>query len=298
MGDSEHRTKNIWECPLRIKERIVEDEWSAAVRQRTKEDNQKALESAQNAVKDISKKTEKEWNKLKDMDNPPHCIIKTVDALCVLMGHDLLNWTEAMDLIVRYDILQVTPPMMAEFDEIFPYSSDWKTSFEAVNKESKKLGLIHRWIEALSRVLHLDQESKREIRAMKVRERLLKRWGIPEIMDKMEELGHRDSSQWSVIPRIDWSDPKKLGMDQEQIEKWDRGLKQFDKEQEDSKKAEKEKEKRTQKKEDERRKKEANDRILSGIKKEAENALQQATKPFPTSDVEEKGYWNTLKEID
>merc|ERR1712130_867749 len=37
--DSEHRTKNIWECPLRIKERIVEDEWSAAVRQRTKEDN-------------------------------------------------------------------------------------------------------------------------------------------------------------------------------------------------------------------------------------------------------------------
>merc|ERR1712130_960992 len=44
----ENKTRNIWECPLRIKERIVEDERSAAVRQRIKKENQKALEIAQN----------------------------------------------------------------------------------------------------------------------------------------------------------------------------------------------------------------------------------------------------------
>merc|ERR1712217_66952 len=108
---------------------------------------------------------------------------------------------------------------------------------KAVLKEAKEA------LKLASENVNEDQSYWNPIKSIKKRKRLLKRWGIPEVLDKIEALGHLDPSKWSDISDDDLRKKEKLEMNEEQIGKWKTGLKQFEKEQKELKTTEEQMEK-------------------------------------------------------
>merc|ERR1711994_1016492 len=98
--------------------------------------------------------------------------------------------------------------MIQELDEMF--CADWDWTLDAVNECSTEAGCLYKWIIAIHRSIHLEDEVAKERKAEQERAKLLKKRKLAKFASRLEETGYHDSSKWHEI--TDEELKEKLGM--------------------------------------------------------------------------------------
>lgn len=112
-----------------------------------------AVLEAQRGVQNIKKQ---HLTEIRSMINPPAAVKMTMEAVCILLGYEVLSWRDVQQIVRREDFIanivsfdnesQISPSLRSYMEKHYLSREDFV--YEVVNRASKACGPLLQWIRA------------------------------------------------------------------------------------------------------------------------------------------------------